>query len=462
MTDAAPRGTPGHVAGSAPVDGATVAEVAADDASDPGHGASRRPSSRRALDLLDTHRSTVVGALTTWVLGVAVAPVAGTRYRSDDLVNSGVQDGFAPGPWGALRGSASWVVEVTGLWVRTEGRFFPGSAAWTMAVFGIAPSEAAYKVVLALLGAAALLLAAAVTATLVRTGAAVPVVVVATAGVLTLRPWFDGLDTFSGVVPLTACLTLGALLLLLRGRGRLSAVAAVVAWTYALLTYEVAILLTPVLCLVVLVHGRSRRRASLPLLPAAAVSVLVLVLRAHAAREGAAYAASLEPGAVLATYGKQVAAPLPLAQVWFPRAEVPVVQDVALLPVMAVAVGLPVLVLLLCVARSPAAARATQLRWAAVLGAATWWCTPLLVAVSAGWQQELPRGQGYLAVVWGYLGIGVLAAAGWLALARRRAHRGGRATTAALVLASLALAAAVVATSSLSITVARSMVPAGA
>lgn len=429
----------------------------------PGDGAPARPGRAvalpgRTLALLDRHRPVAVGVLTTWLVAVAVAPVASTPYRSDDRINSTVPDGFDTGLWGALCGGASWVAEVTGLWMHSQGRFFPGSAAWTMTVFGVARSEAAYKVLLAVLSLAMLLLAGAVMATLTRTGAAVPVVVVTTAGTLTLRPWFDGLDTFSGVVPLTVCLTLGALLLLLRGRSPWSAGAAVALWSYALVTYEVAILLTPVLCLVVWWHRRSRNRAVLPLLPAAVVGLVVLLLRTRVDEPAERYAVALDPLRVLGTYAKQAVAPLPLAQVWFPGAELPVPRDGALLGVMLVVVGLPVAVLLLCVARGRGAAGAQRLGLGAVLGAATWWCTPLLVAVSAGWQETLPRGQGYLAVVWGYVGVGMLAGAGWLALARRWAVHRSRGSTAALVLASVVLAVTVAATCSLSIGVARTLV----
>jgi hypothetical protein len=41
-----------------------------------------------------------------------------------------------------------------------------------------------------------------------------------------------------------------------------------------------------------------------------------------------------------------------------------------------------------------------------------------LVAVTRRWQEELPPGQGYLAVVWGYVGCALLLVSAWLALVK--------------------------------------------
>ena len=50
------------------------------------------------------------------------------------------------------------------------------------------------------------------------------------------------------------------------------------------------------------------------------------------------------------------------------------------------------------------------------LGLGSWLASAVLVSVTLRWQQELPSGQGYLSVVWGYVGVGLCGAALWLAL----------------------------------------------
>jgi hypothetical protein len=70
-----------------------------------------------------------------------------------------------------------------------------------------------------------------------------------------------------------------------------------------------------------------------------------------------------------------------------------------------------------------------------------WLLPPVLIAVSLGWQKELPAGQAYVSVVWGYVGVALLVTAGWAALADRP-RRGWQRLALPVATALVALAAA--------------------
>ncbi len=318
------------------------------------------------------------------------------------------------------------------------GRFFPGSATWTVAIFSTLQTRLSYKVFLAALALLMIVLTMALVGTLTHRAAA-PVVVVALRASLTLRNWFDGLDTFSGVLALTICLTLGSALLLVRGRGWPSAVIASLLWAYALLTYEVAILLTPTLIFTVW-SARGRWQRTLPMIvPTLCVMATVGVLRARATYPpGNAYTINLDFSGVLTTYLRQTLSALPLAEQWYPGAA-PLIVDRSLVILMIALIGVPAAVVLTAVSRIPSAENWPKTTLAALLGFSCWLLPPLLVGVSLGWQNDLPPGEGYVSVVWGYVGVAILMAVGWMLIARRAAARPTRVRKFSLHAATLML-----------------------
>lgn len=412
------------------------------------------PSGR--AHLLDRHRGAVLAAGSAYLAVVSVIPVLTTPYRSDDALNRSVAERFSASGLSFVEFVTEWI----GPWVTRDGRFFPGSATWTLAVFTAFTTREQYKALLAALVLTMVVLTATIVATLTRAALA-PVVVVALASTLTLRTWFDGLDTFSGVLPLTVCLTLGSGVLLLRGRGWPSAVAAALLYGYALVTYEVAILLAPTLCLAVWIVRRRWTRTLPLVVPTVLVTVGVLVLRARATgSEGNAYRVSLEPWRVAVTYTKQAAAALPLSEQWFPGGAGLHVEP-ALVALSTVLVGVPAALVLVTLGRSRIDVPGRQLALAALLGASCWLLPPLLVAISLGWQNELPRGQGYVSVVWGYVGVAVLAAVAWTTLARATARPASPLRRVAVHLASAALALTAALTVAQSATIAAGLAATG-
>jgi hypothetical protein len=387
---------------------------------------------------------------------VSVIPVLTTPYRSDDAINRTVHERFTASGLSYVEFVAQWI----GPWVTREGRFFPGSAAWTLAVFTTFTTREQYKAFLAALVLTMVVLTVTLVTTLTRAALA-PVVVVALTSTLTLRSWFDGLDTFSGVLPLTVCLTLGSGLLLLAGRGLPSAVAASLLYGYALVTYEVAILLAPTLCVVVWCVRRRWTRTLPLVVPTAVVCVVVLALRSRATgSDGDAYRINLEPWRVLVTYTKQAAAALPLSEQWFPGGAGLDVAP-ALVGLTTVLVGVPAAVVLVTLGRAPVHVTRSRLALAAFVGASCWLLPPLLVAVSLGWQNQLPPGHGYVSLVWGYVGVAVLVATAWTALARSTQRDASPLRRAALHLASGAIAVTAALTVAQSVTVAVALAATG-
>lgn len=346
--------------------------------------------------------------------------------------------------------------------MNNEGRFFPGSAVWTAVVFGNLQSTAAYKLFLAVLVLTMIVLAALLGVQITARPSVGVVTGLMLATTVTLRAWFDGLDTFSGIVPLTVGLALGTVLLLVRGRGRTSVVVAVALWTYALTTYEVVILLTPGAALLVWWLRRSAVRTIATVVPSALLGLFVLWLRSRVSSPAAAYVVNLEPWRVAVAGTKQLGAALPLSQQWFPGAQRWVTVSPSMLVVSLAVVGVPVGVALVAVIRTRTTVARVPLLVLAVTGVCVWALPNALVAVSLGWQNELPRGQGYVSVVWGYVGVAMLFTAAWWQLASSWARRpGSRWRAAALGTATLVACVLASATAAQSITIARTLAMGG-
>lgn len=402
--------------------------------------AHRRPSlsmrlagaAHRVLDLADRERRPIAAASTAALAAATVAPILMTPFRADDTVNQGIAAGFAASGQPLVVNLWQVAFAFTKMWAETQGRFFPGSVVWTQTVFAVFSDRTAYKAFLALVSLVMIAAAAALAVAVARRAAAAPLMVAALATTVTLRfPFFDGLDSFAGLLPWTILATLLAVALLIRGRRWPSALLAVALWTVALLTYEVVIVLTPFVVLAVLLSRRGWRRALAVVWPVLADIVLVLYLRHTATAVTPAYTTSFAPHDVLRTYVRQTVAALPLAQVWYPGAADFAISKRLVLVVL-LTVGLAAGALMLTLYRARVAVPARSLIVLAGFGAGAWLATPVLIAVTLRWQTELPPGQGYLTVVWGYVGVALVTAAAWLALSTWRARRPGRLPAALL------------------------------
>lgn len=355
-------------------------------------------------------------ALLIAVLLVGFAPTVWTilqsPYASDDVANSGIHAVLAAENW------TLWdmIVHYTEVWIGINGRFFPGSLAWSYGVFFVFDDRISYKIVLVVVLAAACAVVALFATTTTRSRRVGYVVGLILVALLQIRLGLDGLTSFAGLISLATVLSLGACVLLCWRRGAGWAIVAGVAYALALLTYETVLLFAPVLIAVILLVTRSWIRTVPIVVPAVLVAVMAIVLRTVSARDpGPAYSLSLEPSAVIATFAKQSLAALPLSQWWLGELPMPPI-GLANLLLCVMVVGIPVMAGLMVVSR-----RALTIPWvnAVVLGASgAWiWLVPsALIAVTLRWQQELQFGQGYIGVVFGYFGLALLVAAIWVTM----------------------------------------------
>lgn len=399
------------------------------------------PDQRRQLSaplrLLDRYRAVVLSAGGMYLALASLVPVLMTPYRGDDALNK-----MAPTIWGEsghplvvelLRESKVQILD----WMHFQGRFFPGSVLWTFSVFSTFQSRVTYKLFLAFLVAVMIALVAWLVTTLTGEPVAAAIAAVGLASTLTLRSWIDGLDSFSGLLPLTISLAVASTLLLLRGKGRTSVIVAVILWCLALTTYEVVIVLTPVLCLVVWLARRGPGRSLALLWPTLVDGAFVLYLRAQASSVAPGYQANLDLGRVLVTYVKQTVAAAPLSALWFPGSEH--VFSVRLAVMAVVLLGIPAALVLTCAIRARPDPSWRSLSILAIVGAAFVLLPPVLVAITVRWQDSLPRGQGYLSVVWGYVGIAIMMTVIVLALVKRLGARPSTGRRIAVVTATVVL-----------------------
>jgi hypothetical protein len=392
------------------------------------------------------------------VAGLAVLlPLLWTPYSGDDVINATLPEVMAAehaSRWSVIR-------ELTSQWIEHEGRFFPGAVSYGALVFTTFTTRVAYKLFLAVLWAVTLAAVANWTRRFSGDRTFGVVVAICTIGTLSFRyPSFhDGVSAYSGLLPWTLLLfTLVLALAARRPEARSAAALAVAAllWSVALVTYEVVVVLVPVVVACVLTGSSDRRwhKAVLVALgiPLVACLTTVAVLRTRldtAAAPG--YTIRLDPGDVVVTFGKQLVASLPLAQFWLPRtaASWPALDVVAVIvAIVAGCAGLFVMT-----RHDPRAAPEHRLGWLAVMGAWLWAAPAFLVGITARWQRELPWGQGYLSVVISSVGVALVLAVAHRATARWAARSGSRAVFGRLchVLVTVVTACAVMVTAAVNV-----------
>jgi hypothetical protein len=359
-------------------------------------------------------------ALLAVLVTCVVAPIALLPYRGDDTINRA----WATVSWGdAIR--QAW--DLQSAWITVQGRFFPGSSLYGLVLWRTFDSRIAYQTFVAVLCFACIGLAGFIVRRVTRSADVAVITVVGLAACTEIRWWsYDGLSSFSGLVPWTLLLTLAAgagAAAVLRTGHRRWAVLVAVAWALAVTGYEVSLLMLPavVLLLVVAFPGASRRRWAWALGPlvivGAAQFILSLVL--HARATGLAPAYMLTPdGPVGTTFLKQFTAALPSSQYWLGGVPDGVALDWGLVVLLVACIAAPVFVAWGVHASFNAVAVPRRIA-VALLGAGAWaWVVPsLLAALTFRWQQELIPGQGYIYLPYEYVGVALVVAGGVALLA---------------------------------------------
>lgn len=352
-----------------------------------------------------------MAAILTWVLGVYFALILESPYRNDDLIDRNIRT--------TLRelhmslGAYIWSGHIVPF-IERDARFDPVLWAWTLTVFDVFDNRNSYKLVVGLVLLLALVAVALCVAAIARSWLPGAAFVLIVAGTLQVRPWSDGMGSFAGDIALTLALTFGAVLVLLTRPGVRWTVLAGVLYLLALFSYEYMLLFAPALAFIVFVRRRDWRPLLAIAIPAAISVSIDISMRVfgnpHPVPE---YALSWRPHLILETFAKQFLAALPLSQWWLGHAVAMPPIAGTLIVTSAVIVGLPVLVGMYSLAGSLGSIAERTLGLCALLGAWIWVTSSILVALTERWQTGIPWGQGYVPVVFEYVGLALCLLALW-------------------------------------------------
>ena len=374
-----------------------------------------------------------------------VAPFAFLPYRVDDTINRT----WAKLSWGDAI-SQAW--DLQRAWMDVQGRFFPGSSIYGLFVWRTFDSRIAYQTFVAILCLACIVLTGFIIRGFTKSADVAVVGVSALAACTQIRWWsYDGLSSFSGLVPWTLLLTLAAgagAAVVLRTGHRRWAVLVTIAWALAVTGYEVSLLMLPamILLLVIAAPGAPRRRLAWALGPLVIVGAVQFIVSMvlHARATGLAPAYMLTPdGPVGTTFLKQFTAALPSSQYWLGGVPDGVSLDGVLVVLLVVCIAAPVFVAWGVRASFSAVAVPRRIAVALLCAGAWAWVVPsLLAALTFRWQQELIPGQGYIYLPYEYVGVAMVVAGAVALLAGPDRPRWMR-TTATVVLAVLLIGAVV-------------------
>lgn len=344
---------------------------------------------------------------------LALAPIAFVPYAGDDTFNRG----WARLSWG---GAIDEGLALMHAWMTNQGRFFPGSAFYTIAMWRIFDSRIAYALWVIILNLAILALVAFICLRLTRSRDVALIGVATAAACMQLRWWAaDGLNGFGGLVPWTLMLTLVTavgMAHVVRGGDRRWMIPVSIAWLLAITGYEVSLLMLPgiLACLVLAFPGCPRARwlwsASPIILLATAQVVVSGILRSQASGLAPAYQTDLG-GPVAATFARQFLAALPSAQHWL--GVVPPEGSILTTATVLILAALAVPTFLAWRWRQPFdAADVPRRRSVSLIVAGAWaWVVPsALAAITVRWQEQLELGQGYIYLMYEYVGIALIVA----------------------------------------------------
>lgn len=378
---------------------------------------SRRIDGRRLRSLVDP--ALVPIAASVWLMGGLLALITSTHYQGDDGLNKDIRQVVHD----AGTTLPDFTIGLVRAWMVYNGRFFPGSLSWTYVLFWVCDSRVAYKLAIGTVLLGAIVVFGLFVSRLTghwKTGAIYITIVL---GLLQIRTRHDGIISYAGLMPLTAGLSVAAVLIVISRRGFWWATLAALLYSFALVTYETVLLFAPIMVAIIVWKRRSWRPAVAIAIPALAQGLIVAILRLslHTA-PGPAYTVNLESKTVLVTFAKQAIAAFPLSQ-WAPGAPaMPAITKGAIAIAVLVA-GLPTFLSIASLGRSRVRATRTEIVAIAIFGGWIWLSSSAMVSIAVRWQLELHRGQAYLPVVYGYFGLGLCLLAVYLSVDRMMLNR---------------------------------------
>jgi len=201
---------------------------------------------------------------------------------------------------------------------------------------------------------------------------------------------------------------------------------------------------TPIFAVLIWVSARRLANVLALVVPSLVAGVTALVLKVTLDNPTPRwdYTMDLDPARVVPTYLRQFSAALPLSQYWYPGTAGIDVPWRLIVPAMVI-IGIPVLLTLMSALNSMTQVRVRPIAALGGLGLAVAVTAPILVSLTMRWQAEIPPGQGYLSVAWGYTGVALLLAALLMAARLWQVRRGSWAPVAAQWLLASTVATAV-------------------
>ena len=348
-----------------------------------------------------------------------LAIVTLTPYGQDDVINKNIHE-IAQATGRSLPG---FIGDQIAWWMTNEGRFFPGAVAWTNSIFWVFSSQIAYKLVIGVVLIGAIAGFGMFVSRLTGHRKAGLVYVAIVLSLIQLRTPHDGVIGYAALLPLTTGLTVAAMVILISRRGMGWTLLAALSYSFALVTYETVFLFAPIMVAIVVWVRRTWLPALAIAIPAFVQLGIVATLRVwlHPPTTSG-YTINLEPSAVLATFGKQVLAALPLSQWALSAPAVPTIAAGSI-AVGLLLVGIPTFLSIVSLGRSPTLAKREEVIMIAAFGAWIWLSSAVLISITRRWQVELQPGQGYLSVIYEYFGLALCLLSAYLVVERIVANR---------------------------------------
>ena len=358
----------------------------------------------------------IVALLLAIIAGFAILwPVLSTPFYADDIFNSQHSAHIAASDQSVWSYSASGVRQ----WMDNEGRFFPVSSIEGVFLFDTVHDRGLYKVIQVATTFIAAALLAVFIAVLTRDRRLGLLALFLTIPGFQLRYWYDPIHSFGLLLPSLTIKIFGSLLLVLIGlrathhrRAFGLFVAGGLVWTAALLQYEVAFVVCPVV-FAVLWHERTSGRRRLwtagtaILLPTFLLANYIATLRSSA-NPSPGYTTNWALEDLLPTAFYQLVGAVPGSAALF-AGGVPglfdLLLDIRLVGLIAAIAGGTGVAILLPMLRLPATSTAVALL---AIGTAVFVFPAVPIASSLRWQSELGWGIAYLPAFAQSLGLVVL------------------------------------------------------
>ena len=338
---------------------------------------------------------------------LVLRPVIPSAFSADDTFDS-----FTPFQ---LRYSGmspvTFISDVTGSWMRNQGRFFPSAVAIGTFSHYFFPGRLGYKVVQLSVALTALLMFYLFIRILMKSHAIAVLSSLFALCAMQFKVQYDPILQFSLQQPFLVvllCCSFLTFVLSIRRENPYLYISSCFFFLWALLTYETSVLLWPVFIFILVIEKSQRWKAKIigTMIAPFGVVIHLMYLRSQVEVTATGYTSNFEVGAVGRTFFKQLVASVPMSfaeinsppfLLQFPQS----VQssDALLWLAICIAFGLVIWV------GSSIPSQSFRIRASLIGIGFTLWAMPaLVVAQTVRWQDEIVFGNGYITAYQGYFG----------------------------------------------------------